>query len=79
MRLKNAIIKRIKDILKEENITQYELFKRTGVSQSTISTLLNGETKTITISTIYSICSGMNLDLSEFFDRKYLKNSELED
>lgn len=79
MKLKNAVVKRIKEILKTEGITQYELFKRTGVPQSTISTLLKGETKTINISTIYSICSGMNIDLSDFFDTKYLKNTELED
>ena len=79
MKLKNAIIKRIKEIKNKDKLTQYEIFKRTGVPQSTISTLLKGETKTIQISTLYSICSGLNINLCDFFNADYLKNENLED
>lgn len=79
MKLKDAIAKRIKEIIKEKGITQYELFKRTGVPQSTISTILNAETKTVKLSTIYEICSGISVELSDFFDCEYLKIENLED
>lgn len=79
MKLKDAIAKRIKEILKINNISQYELFKRSGVPQSTISTILNSEIKTVKLSTIYEICSGLEIELDYFFDCDYLKMKNLED
>lgn len=79
MTLKVAIAKRIKELLSKNNMTQYELFKRSGVPQSTISTILNAEIKTVRLSTLYDICSGLNIDLSAFFDCDYLKMENLED
>lgn len=79
MVLKKAIAERIKGIIKEKNMTQYELFKRTGVPQSTISTILKAETKTVKLSTIYEICSGLEIELSEFFDCPSLKLNNLDD
>lgn len=79
MKLKDAIARRIKDIINAKGITQYELFKQTGVPQSTISTILNAETKTVKLSTIYEICTGLGIELSVFFDCDYLKMENLED
>ncbi len=79
MKLKNCISRRIKEIIKNRKITQYELFKQTGVPQSTISTILNSESKTVKLSTIYDICSGLGIELSEFFDYDYLKLENLDD
>ena len=79
MKLKQAVAKRIKSLIKEKGITQYELFKRTGVPQSTISTILNGDIKTVKLSTIFEICLGLEIELSEFFDVDYLKSNSIED
>lgn len=79
MKLKDAIAKRIKEIIKTKGITQYQLFKQSGVPQSTISTILNSETKTTKISTIFEICDGLNIELSEFFDCDYMKTNNLDD
>ena len=79
MKLTSAISKRIKDICSEMNITQYELFKRTGVPQSTISTIIKGEISTIKLSTIYEICSGLNIEISDFFDTNDFKLENLDD
>lgn len=79
MKLTNAISKRIKERLKEQNMTQYELFKRTGVPQSTISMILNNKVNSILISTIYQLCIGLDLEMSEFFNKPYLKLENIED
>lgn len=79
MKLIESISKRIKQILKERNLTQYQLYKLSGVPQSTISTIINGETKDIKISTIYNICSALNIELSEFFDKDSLKIKSIND
>ena len=79
MLLKEAVAKRIKEILKEKNLTQYALFKLTGVPQSTLSTIASGEIKTVKLSTIYDICSGLEIEFTEFFNRDYFKLVSLDD
>ena len=79
MKLKDAFIKRLKSILKERGLTQYALFKLSGVPQSTISTILNSETKSISLRTIYEICSGLNIELSDLFDDEILKLENIDD
>ena len=79
MKLMQAVSKRLKEILKEKEITQYELFKRSGVPQSTISTILKGDIKTVKLSTIYEICSGLNIEIHDFFNVDYLKIENLDD
>ena len=79
MNLVKAVSKRIKDILKSRGMTQYELFKVTGLPQSTISTILKGELNTVMLSSIYEICSGLNIEFTEFFNCDYLKLENIED
>lgn len=79
MLLKNSVAKRIKEILKKNNLTQYELYKCSGVPQSTISTILNSNTKTINLQTLYEICAGLNIEFSEFFECEYLKFRNIDD
>ena len=79
MKLLNAIIKRIKEIMKERDLNQYKLFKLTGVPQSTISTILNGDIKTIKLDTLYDICAGLNIEFEEFFSVDYLKIENIDD
>lgn len=79
MELKQAVAKRLKNILGELGITQYELYKRSGVPQSTISTILNSNIKTVKLSTIYEICSGIGMELSDFFDINFFKLENIND
>lgn len=79
MKLTDAIGGRIKELLSEKGMSQYELSKVTGVPQSTISMILNKNVKTIKISTLYDICCGFGIDLSDFFNTDILKNNNLDD
>ncbi len=79
MVLSEAVSNRIKTILKERNLTQYGLFKLSGVPQSTISAILKCENKSVVLSTIYDICSGLGMELSDFFAAKEFKLENLED
>ncbi|MBQ8444094.1 MAG: helix-turn-helix transcriptional regulator [Clostridia bacterium] len=79
MKLVKAYAKRLKEILKEKNLNQYKLSKCSGVPQSTISTVLKGEIKTIKLSTIYDICAGLNIEFKDFFDCDYLSLDNIED
>lgn len=79
MKLIEAISLRLKDILNQKHLTQYALSHISGVPESTISTILKAEIKTVKISTIYEICAGLNIEFLEFFDKDYLKLENLED
>lgn len=79
MNLKQAIAKRIKEELTKRNISQYKLSALSGVPQSTITTILNHDIKTIKMNTLYDICSGLNIELKDFFDTEYFKLENLDD
>lgn len=79
MKLTVAYAKRLKCLLKERGMTQYALFKCSGVPQSTISTILKGELKTIKFSTIYDICAGLGIELADFFNDEVFKLRNIED
>ena len=50
-----------------------------GVSQSTISSILTNQTKNINLETIYDICAGLEIELDEFFNCDSLKLINIED
>ena len=79
MKLMSAISLRLKRILKERKLTQYQLSQISGVPESTISTIIKGEIKTVKLSTIYDICAGLNVEFTDFFEDKNLKLINLED
>lgn len=78
MKLKDAVAKRLKELLEEKKITQYALSKISKVPQSTISTILNGNIKTVKLSTVFELCVGLNIEISEFFNKDYLKAKNIE-
>jgi len=67
MKLSDAIRVRIKYYLKKNDMNIWELFKRSGVPCSTISTFLNGKTELLKIDTLLYICNGFDITLQEFF------------
>ena len=67
MNLSNAIRKRIKGYLKEQNINVWTLCKLSGIPCSTISTFMSGKTELIKLDTLLHICEGFNITLGTFF------------
>ena len=68
MKLKTAIKERIQELLDSNNMTQYQLYKKTGVPQSTISTIMTEKDKTCKMLTIAQIAQGFEIGLDEFFN-----------
>lgn len=57
---------RIKELCKKKNMSQYELAKRAGMTQSSISSLLN-EGNVPKVSTLEKVCKGFGITLAQFF------------
>ncbi len=76
MLLSKAIILRINELMKQNNLTVYKLSYRAGISNSIISDCKRGKVKEPTISSIIHICEGLGIELKDFFDSPYFKDVE---
>jgi len=72
------VVKRIYQLCKERGITPNALSYMAGVSQSTIKSILGGESKNPGIVTLKKICDGFDITLIEFFDTEEYHQVEQE-
>lgn len=71
-------VKRIRELCKERNITPNALSYAAGISQSTIKSILNGESVNPGIATIKKICDGFDITIGEFFNTEEFDSLEQE-
>lgn len=76
MELSEAIVLRIKQLLKEKNMKTYDLSIKSGVPRSTISLFLSRETKNIRLENLLYLCEGFGIELKDFFNDEVFKNVE---
>lgn len=79
MTLSEVIIKCIKELLKSNSININTLANRAGINSSTIRNILKGRCKTPTTETLYYICMGFGISLSEFYDSKLFNRDNIND
>lgn len=78
MGIYDLVVKRIYELCKEREITPNALSYMAGVSQSTIKSILNGESKNPGIVTIKKLCDGLDISIVDFFDTEDFRNIEQE-
>ena len=66
MQSENYIIDRIEQLCEKKHISRYRLAQKSGIAQSSISTLLNRKSVP-TIQTLEKICEGLDMTLAQFF------------
>ena len=82
MTYSDAIIKRLTDLCVERGITTNKLATLSGITQSTLNSMMRGETKNPKLKTLRKIAMGFNMTVSEFLDfpemneRKYVRKIE---
>ncbi|MCM3573272.1 helix-turn-helix transcriptional regulator [Mesobacillus subterraneus] len=59
------IIINLDNLLKEKNISQRELSRRTGIRQPTISEMCLNKTKSIPLTNLYLICIELDCDIAD--------------
>jgi len=69
---------RIYQFCAERKITPNALSYLCGMSQSTMKSILNGETKSPKVVTIKKICDGLEITLAQFFDTEVFNRLEQE-
>ena len=78
MQVCEIVAKRILQLCRERGITPNGLSYIAGVSQSTIKSILGGESKNPGIVTLKKLCDGYEITLAEFFDTKEFNELEQE-
>ncbi|MCI9263619.1 MAG: helix-turn-helix transcriptional regulator [Oscillospiraceae bacterium] len=78
MDTRGAIAARIVQLCEERNITPNGLSNIAAVPQSTIKSILNGESKNPGTVTIKKLCDGLEITLGEFFSTPEFDNLEQE-
>ena len=79
MKLNEAISKRLEEILMSKDMTQYELFKKSGVPRSTISNVINCSYDSVKLRVLHEMCIGLEIGITEFFTSPLFDENNLDD
>ena len=78
MKLNQAISQRLSELLTEKNMTQYQLYTKSGVPKSTIGNVINCSYDSVKLRIIHEMCQGLEIDIPEFFNSPLFAESNLD-
>jgi transcriptional regulator with XRE-family HTH domain len=78
MDIAEAVAKRIEALCEERNISINKLATLSGLTQSTIDSILKGKSRNPRLSTIKKICSGLGISLKDFLDDPIIENADVD-
>ena len=78
MNTKEAVAKRIIELCAERNIATNALANNSGVSPSTVYSMLNEKSQNHGVVSLKKLCDGLDITLREFFDSPIFDNIEQE-
>ena len=78
MKLNQAISGRLSELLKEKQMTQYQLFMKSGVPKSTIGNVINCSYDSVKLRIVHEMCQGLGIDIPQFFDSPLFAESNLD-
>ena len=78
MGIREIVVSRIYELCEERGITPNALSYMSGVSQSTVKSILNGESKNPGVVTIKKLCDGLEISIVDFFGTDEFENLEQE-
>ena len=78
MTIAEATVKRLLELCSERNITINKISNISGITQSTVSDIVNGATTNTGIATIKKLCDGFDISVRTFFDSPLFDDLEQE-
>ena len=78
MNTKEAVAKRIVELCKQKNIAINTLANISGVSPSTVYSMLNEKSKNPGVVSLKKLCDGLDITMREFFDSPIFDDIEQE-
>ena len=78
MQLNEAVSKRLSEFMLAKDMTQYQLFMKSGVPKSTISNIINCTYPSMKLRVIHELCQGLGVSVIEFFNSPLFEEDNLE-
>ncbi len=78
MRMKEAIVKRFQQLCQERNIKYNELATLSGVTPSTVYSMMDERRKDISAVTVKKLCDGLEISILYFFNDPLFESLEQE-
>lgn len=78
MQLNEAVSKRLSELLAQRNMTNYQLYMKSGVPKSTIGNIINCTYDSMKLRVIHEICQGLDISITEFFQSPLFDENNLE-
>ena len=78
MAVKDAVVKRFMNLCEERRIKPNELATISGVTPSTVYSMLDEKRRDVSITVIKKLCDGLEITLGEFFSAKVFDQLEQE-
>lgn len=78
MTISEAVVRRIYELCDERHITVNKISNIAGITQSTVSDIVNGATSNTGIATIKKLCDGFEISVRAFFNSPLFEELEQE-
>ena len=78
MTVKEAVVARFMEIQKERHMRPNELANLSGITPSTVYSMLDSRRKELSINVIKKLCDGLDMKLGEFFNASIFEELEQE-
>ena len=78
MGIKEAVVMRLKELCREQNIKFNTLATNSGVTPSTVYSVLDDRRKDVGVIVLKKLCDGLNISITDFFDSDIFRSLEQE-
>ena len=79
IRLREALAKRLIELMEQRNLSLNGLARLAAVPPSTLKNIIYGKSKNPGVVTLKLLCDGMGISITEFFDSPLFSELEIED
>ena len=73
-----VVVKRIKEILNEKDMSIYRLEKITAMSHNTMQTLMRADNNSVNLKTVLLVIRGLGVTTAEFFNSPMFDDEDLD-
>lgn len=78
MKTQKAVAIRMSNLLIKNNMTQYALSNKSGLTKQAIANIINEKYTTIKLDTVIKIADGFGMSLAEFIDDEIFDRNNLD-
>lgn len=78
MTVKEAVVARFREIMKERGIKTNELANRAGVTPSSVYSMLDPRRKEVSVNLVKKLCDGLEMTMGKFFSDPVFDDLEQE-